>query len=78
MKVRLLDLAVLGVGGGADRGQVGDFDVVPVAQVVADDEFRGLPAGAPGEGRVDIRGKEVPVRVVKFPFVREGKVQDGI
>jgi aminomethyltransferase len=28
--------------------------------------------------RVDIRGREVPVRVVKFPFVRDGKVQDGI
>jgi aminomethyltransferase len=40
--------------------------------------FARVPAGAPGEVRVDIRGKEVPVRVVKFPFVREGKVQDGI
>lgn len=33
-----------------------------------------IPAGAPGEVRVDIRGKEVPVRVVKFPFVREGQI----
>jgi aminomethyltransferase len=28
--------------------------------------------------RVDIRGKHVPVRVVKFPFVRDGKPMDGI
>ena len=45
--------------------------------------FARVPAGsiAPGvEGdvRVDIRGREVPVRVVKFPFVREGQVQPGI
>ena len=36
--------------------------------------FARIPAGDPGEGvRVDIRGREVPVRVVKFPFVRDGK-----
>ena len=40
--------------------------------------FARVPAGDPGDVRVDIRGKEIPVRVVKFPFVREGKVQDGI
>jgi len=28
--------------------------------------------------RVDIRGKEIPVRVVKFPFVRDGQPQDGV
>ena len=32
-----------------------------------------IPLGADGNVRVDIRGKEVPVRVVKFPFVRDGK-----
>jgi aminomethyltransferase len=32
-----------------------------------------LPAGDPGAVRVDIRGREVPVRVVKYPFVRDGK-----
>jgi len=37
-----------------------------------------IPMGAGGEVRVDIRGKEVPVRVVRFPFVRDGKPQDGI
>ncbi|WP_460759738.1 glycine cleavage system aminomethyltransferase GcvT [Lysobacter fragariae] len=37
-----------------------------------------IPLGAAGNVRVDIRGKEVPVRVVKFPFVRDGKPQDGI
>jgi aminomethyltransferase len=42
--------------------------------------FARVPAGdlADGAVRVDIRGKEVPVRVVKFPFVREGKAQPGI
>ncbi len=40
--------------------------------------FARVPAGAPGDVRVDIRGKEVPVRVVKFPFVRDGQAQAGI
>ena len=40
--------------------------------------FARIPAGAPGKVRVDIRGREIPVRLVKFPFVREGKVQDGV
>jgi aminomethyltransferase len=43
--------------------------------------FARIPAGDaavdPGV-RVDIRGREVPVRVVRFPFVRDGKPQDGI
>ena len=37
-----------------------------------------IPLGAGGGVRVDIRGKEVPVRVVRFPFVRDGKIQDGV
>ena len=40
--------------------------------------FARVPAGEPGQVRVDIRGREVPVRVVKFPFVREGQVQPGV
>jgi aminomethyltransferase len=40
--------------------------------------FARVPAGALGDVRVDIRGKEVPVRVVKFPFVREGQAQPGV
>lgn len=43
--------------------------------------FARVPAGdeaADQDMRVDIRGREVPVRVVKFPFVRDGKPQDGI
>ena len=45
--------------------------------------FARVPAGdialgAAGNVRVDIRGREVPVRVVKFPFVRDGKAQEGI
>lgn len=34
--------------------------------------FARVPAGDPGAVHVDIRGKDVPVRVVKFPFVRDG------
>ena len=34
-----------------------------------------IPMGAGGGTSVDIRGRAVPVRVVKFPFVREGKAQ---
>jgi aminomethyltransferase len=37
-----------------------------------------VPAGDVGAVEVDIRGKRVPVRVVKYPFVREGVVQDGV
>jgi aminomethyltransferase len=40
--------------------------------------FARVPAGEPGDVRVDIRGREVPVRVVAFPFVRDGKARDGI
>ncbi len=40
--------------------------------------FARVPSGAPGQVRVDIRGKEVPVRLVKFPFVREGQAQPGV
>ncbi len=45
--------------------------------------FARVPAGAIALGadggvRVDIRGREVPVRVVKFPFVRDGQPQAGI
>jgi aminomethyltransferase len=40
--------------------------------------FARIPAGEPGDVRVDIRGKEVPVRVVKFPFVRDGQPMPGI
>lgn len=40
--------------------------------------FARVPAGASGTLQVDIRGKLVPVRVVKYPFVRDGKAGDGI
>jgi aminomethyltransferase len=45
--------------------------------------FARVPAGdialgAAGDVRVDIRGREVPVRVVKFPFVRDGQAQPGV
>ncbi len=35
--------------------------------------FARVPAGAGDGVQVDIRGKLVPVRVVKYPFVRDGK-----
>ena len=40
--------------------------------------FARVPSGAIGAVRVDIRGREVPVRIVKFPFVRENVVQPGV
>ena len=40
--------------------------------------FARVPAGEPGQVRVDLRGREVAVRTVRFPFVREGQVQPGI
>ena len=35
--------------------------------------FARIPAGAHAAVRADIRGREVPVRVVKYPFVRDGQ-----
>ena len=35
--------------------------------------FARIPVGAHESVRVDIRGREVPVRVVKYPFVRDGQ-----
>ncbi len=40
--------------------------------------FARVPAGDPGAVSVDIRGRQVPVRVVKFPFVRNGQPADGV
>jgi aminomethyltransferase len=40
--------------------------------------FARVPAGAGDSLRVDIRGREVPVRIVKFPFVRDGNACPGI
>jgi aminomethyltransferase len=40
--------------------------------------FARIPAGDAGNLRVDIRGREVPVRLVKYPFVRDGKPCEGI
>jgi aminomethyltransferase len=40
--------------------------------------FARVPAGARDNLRVDIRGRELPVRVVKYPFVREGKPCEGV
>jgi len=40
--------------------------------------FARVPAAAGGEAQVDIRGKLVPVRVVKYPFVRNGRPAEGV
>jgi len=40
--------------------------------------FARVPAGIHGSAQVDIRGKLVPVRVVKYPFVRENKPGEGV
>ncbi len=40
--------------------------------------FARVPAGARDGLRVDIRGRELPLRVVKYPFVRDGQPCDGM
>ncbi|TAN05846.1 MAG: glycine cleavage system aminomethyltransferase GcvT [Rhodanobacteraceae bacterium] len=40
--------------------------------------FARVPAGAHANLRVDIRGRELPVRRVKYPFVRDGKPCEGV
>ncbi len=40
--------------------------------------FARVPAGTTGTVQVDIRGHEMPLRVVKYPFVRGGKPCAGI
>jgi len=40
--------------------------------------FARVPAGARDDLRVDIRGRELPLRVVKYPFVRDGQSCEGI
>jgi aminomethyltransferase len=40
--------------------------------------FARVPSGELGAVTVDIRGKRMPVRAVKAPFVRDGKVLPGI
>jgi aminomethyltransferase len=40
--------------------------------------FARVPAGVDGNLQADIRGRLVPVRVVKYPFVRDGKPCVGV
>ncbi len=40
--------------------------------------FARVPAGAEADVRVDIRGREVPVSVVRYPFVRDGLAVTGV
>ena len=40
--------------------------------------FARVPAGTADHAEVDIRGKLVPVRVVKYPFVRDGKACESV
>jgi aminomethyltransferase len=37
-----------------------------------------VPAGETGAVEVDIRGKRLPVRAVRYPFVRDGAAQAGV
>ena len=37
-----------------------------------------VPAGDVGAVEVDMRGKRLPLRVVKYPFVRDGAAQPGV
>jgi aminomethyltransferase len=40
--------------------------------------FARVPAGTTDGAEADIRGKLVPVRVVRYPFVRDGKACEGM
>jgi len=40
--------------------------------------FARVPAGARDDLRADIRGRELPLRTVKYPFVRDGQPCEGI
>ena len=40
--------------------------------------FARVPAATTDKAEVDIRGKLAPVRVVKYPFVRDGKACEGV
>lgn len=37
-----------------------------------------IPAGSSAEVEVELRGKRLPARVVKLPFVRAGRIQAGV
>ncbi|MFU8877354.1 MAG: glycine cleavage system aminomethyltransferase GcvT [Wenzhouxiangellaceae bacterium] len=37
-----------------------------------------IPAGSEGEVQVELRGRQLPARIVKLPFVRNGRVRDGV
>ena len=60
---------------GLSDGIVSMFFSPTLAKGIA---FARVPAGDLGQVTVDIRGRQVPVRVVKFPFVREGQAQPGV
>lgn len=40
--------------------------------------FARIPSGEPGALRVAIRQRELPLRIVKYPFVRDGQPREGI
>jgi aminomethyltransferase len=37
-----------------------------------------IPAAADGEVEVALRGRRLPARVTRLPFVRNGKPRDGL
>ncbi len=60
------------LGNGAGEGEVTSGTYSPTLERSIG--FARLPAAAAGKVEVDIRGRRVPARLVKPPFVRHGKV----
>jgi aminomethyltransferase len=61
------------IAGGAGEGEVTSGSFSPTLQRAI--AFARIPGDAAGDCEVDIRGKRLPVRIVKPPFVRNGKAQ---
>jgi aminomethyltransferase len=62
--------------GGADAGEITSGSFSPTLQRSI--AFARIPQAAGGDCRVDVRGKLLPARVVKPPFVRNGKILTGL
>jgi len=58
--------------GGAGEGEVTSGTFSPTLERSIG--FARVPAAAPAQVEVDIRGKRLPARIVKLPFVRNGRV----
>ena len=86
-------IAVAAIGGELDRLALPHWTIGKVATAAGEGEILSgtfsptlgkaialarVPAGEVGAVEVDIRGKRLPVRVVKYPFVRDGAAQPGV